>query len=240
MPQTAMVLAAGLGTRMRPLTQTTPKPLVAIHGQTLLDRTLDKLYKADISRIVVNVHYLANQIIDHLQKTQQTPITISDETDELLDSAGGIIKALPMLGNAPFYVLNSDTFWHDANGSTIAKLAQNFDIETMDMLILTVRRDQAASKERGDFIVAPDGRLKRAAINTPEAVIYGGVLLINPTIFTHAKPTPHSLNVYFDLAIEKGRLYGLPLEGEWYTVGTMDMIDVVEKLLVKRGEENAS
>lgn len=228
-----MVLAAGLGTRMRPLTLTTPKPLVKISGRTMLDRALDALEKTGVKTVVVNVHHLADQIVAHLEgeTNRRFDIIISDESEKLLDSAGGIIKALPHLGQKPFFVLNADTFWTEDQRSNLMKLAQNFNPETMDILMLTVARDQAAAPERGDFLMKSDGRLTRAAPDIPQAVIYGGALVIRPDVFKDAMATPQSLNLYFDRAIEKNRLYGLPLVGRWYTVGTVDMIGEVEKCL---------
>ncbi|MHC5306258.1 nucleotidyltransferase family protein [Bartonella sp. LJL80] len=234
--QKAMVLAAGLGTRMRPLTLKTPKPLVKIAGRTLLDRTLDQLQKAGIDEAVVNVHHLGSQIEDYLEARKSPHIIISNERAELLDSAGGVVKALPHLGSHPFFILNADTFWVDHGAATLAAMARHFDDDKMDMLLLTVRRDQAAGPERGDFLVGEDGKLSRAPENMQEAVIYGGAILVRPAIFAAAPVTPHSLNHYFDQSIEKGRLFGFPLEGNWYTVGTVDMIATVEELLEKRGE----
>lgn len=235
--KSAMVLAAGLGTRMRPLTLTTPKPLVEIAGRCLLDRALDSLKNAGVETVIVNVHHLADAVEDHLKSRLDLHIEISDERSQLLDSAGGVIKALPCLGNKPFYILNADTFWIDRGLSNLQAMANHFNPDTMDMLLLTVERQQAAAPERGDFLISQDGRLKRAPANMPEAVIYGGALIVHPNIFKDATIEPQSLNTYFDKAIAKGRLFGFPLHGNWYTVGTMDMIGRVEDLLRERGEK---
>lgn len=234
--RTAIVLAAGLGTRMRPLTLTTPKPLVEIAGRCLLDRTLDALQESGVEHVVVNVHHLADKIENHLKSRKNPQITISDERSKLLDSAGGVVKALPYLGPKPFYILNADTFWIDHGRPNLKLMAAAFDPEKMDMLLLTVQRDQAAAPERGDFLIANDRRLIRAPNNTYEAVIYGGALIARPEIFECAAKTPHSLNLYFDKAIERRRLFGFPLTGNWYTVGTVEMIDKVEGLMRERGE----
>lgn len=235
--KSAMVLAAGLGTRMRPLTLTTPKPLVEIAGRCLLDRALDSLKNAGVETVIVNVHHLADTVEDHLKSRLDLHIEISDERSQLLDSAGGVIKALPRLGDKPFYILNADTFWIDRGLSNLQAMADYFNPDTMDMLLLTVERQQAAAPERGDFLISQDGRLKRAAANMAEAVIYGGALIVHPNIFKDATIEPQSLNVYFDKAIAERRLFGFPLHGNWYTVGTMDMIGRVEDLLRERGEE---
>ncbi|EJF91111.1 nucleotidyltransferase family protein [Bartonella tamiae] len=230
----AMVLAAGMGTRMRPLTLKIPKPLIKIYGRTLLDRALDQLERAGIENAVVNIHHLGQQIEDHLKMRHKPHILISDECSQLLDSGGGVIKALPLLGNEPFFILNADTFWIDHDDSVLRKMEAYFNPEIMDMLLLTVRRDQSASIERGDFLMASDRQLTRAPSNISEAVIYGGVLLVHPKFFHNRSMMPHSLNLYFDEAIANKRLFGFPLDGYWYTVGRMDMIAPVEYLLQKR------
>lgn len=232
----AMVLAAGLGTRMRPLTLKTPKPLVKIAGRSLLNRALDALEKVGVKEAVVNVHYLADSIESHVESRKKPHVTISDERDQLLDSAGGIIKALPLLGETPFFVLNADTFWVDHGRPTLQAMADAFDTDKMDMLLLTVKRAQASGAAHGDFLVDKTGRLARAPLNSAEAVIYGGALILRPEIFAAAEAKPQSLNLYFDRAISQGRLYGFPLDGNWYTVGTMEMIGKVEELMRERGE----
>jgi len=237
MPTHAMVLAAGLGRRMRPVTLTTPKPLVRIQGHTLLDRVLDMLEKVKIERVVVNVHHLADQIVDHLAgQHQQRPfeIILSDERTQLLDSAGGVIKALPHLGKDPFFILNADSFWHEEDNSQLERLANGFNIRDMDMLLLTVRREQAAFPERGDFLSDIQGCLRRAAPNMQEAVIYGGALVVNPAIFYQIPVHCHSLNHYFDRAIMAKRLFGLPLEGRWYTLTTAQSIPILEQILLEK------
>lgn len=235
-PEKAVLLSAGLGTRMRPLTLTLPKPLVPICGRTLLDRALDVLQEAGVREVVINVHHLADQIEAHVKGRKNPKIIISDERTQLLDSGGGVAKALPFLGTRPFFILNSDTFWVDTETPSLMRLAKAFDPQTMDMLLLTVRRDQASGPEKGDFLLDAKGRLTRAPKGHPDAVIYGGAMITRPEIFIDAKIEPHSLNYYFDRAIASNRLYGMPLQGDWYTVGTVAMIDVVEKLLAARGD----
>lgn len=237
--ETAMILAAGLGTRMRPLTLTTPKPLVEICGKPMLLRNLQILQNAGIKKVVVNIHYLGEKIADYIaqQKFDDMDIIISDEREQLLDSAGGIIKALPLLGDEPFFVMNSDSFWVDYNQSNILRLADFFDSDKMDMAMLVVPRLTAPGNERGDFLIDDDGRLSRAPAFVNNSVIYPGCFILNPQILDRGNLEPHSLNHYFDKAIANHRLYGLALLGEWYTAGTMDMIDVVENLMKSRHQD---
>jgi len=230
----AMLLAAGLGTRMRPLTLTTPKPLVKVGGRALIDRALDALEKTSITRVIVNLHHLGDAVRAHCQAQQASrpfEFIFSDESECLLDSGGAIVKALPYLGDKPFFILNSDTFWQEEGISNLERLGSCFDASKMDMLLLTLRRSQAALPERGDFVLDISGRLSRCAAADPQAVIYSGALITHPALFVNAKAEPHSLNLYFDRSIAAQLLYGLPLQGRWYTVGTMAAIDRVEKLL---------
>lgn len=231
----AMVLAAGLGKRMRPLTETRPKPLIEIAGRTLLDRGLDMLAEADVVRAVVNVHYLPDQIIAHVAARTAPRVTISDERDGLLDSAGGIIRALPALGGRPFYVLNADTFWVDEDEANLHRLALAWDAAAMDILLMLARPEHATGHSGGgDFRLSADGRLARAP-GEPGALIYAGAAVITPGIFAGAEPEPQSLNTYFDRAIEQGRLFGMEMHGHWVTVGTPDAIAPAEAAVRARG-----
>lgn len=228
-PTTAMVLAAGLGKRMRPVTDTIPKPLVRIAGRPLLDWGLDALAAAGVVKAVVNVHYLPDQIVEHVAGRTVPKIVISDERDGLLDSAGGIVKALPELGDAPFFVLNADTFWIDRGRSNLERLALEWDDARMDILIMLAELESATGHSGGtDFLVAADGRLSRAQ-GSPEGVIYAGAAIVHPRIFAGAAPEPHSLNRYFDRAIAVGRLFGMTMAGHWITVGTPDAIPRAEE-----------
>jgi N-acetyl-alpha-D-muramate 1-phosphate uridylyltransferase len=227
-PRTAMVLAAGLGKRMRPITDTIPKPLVEVAGRTLLDWGLDSLARASVATAVVNVHYLPDQIIGHLHGRTAPRIVISDERDMLLDSAGGIVKALPELGDEPFFILNADTFWIDAGQSNLERLALEWDSRRMDILLMLSDISKATGHSGGtDFVRASNGRLARAA-GDPAGLIYAGAAIVPPQLFAKAPVEPHSLNRYFDAAIAKGRLYGMPLAGSWITVGTPDAIAPAE------------
>lgn len=234
--KTAIILAAGLGTRMRPLTEKIPKPLVPVGGKPLLQYCFDSLEDAGFEQAIVNVHYLPDQIIDYVAQVKQSfQICISDERDELLDSGGGIVNALgqiEQLGHAPFLLLNADTFWldDDAQGEkNITQLVQNFDAEEMDILLMIVPISRTTGHHgRGDFNVDEKGRLSRFFGTTPESVIYAGAAIINPIIFDQISERKFSINQCFDEAIEKGRLYGHVMHGHWITVGTMDAISDAE------------
>ncbi|WP_095083187.1 nucleotidyltransferase family protein [Mesorhizobium sophorae] len=225
---TAIVLAAGLGKRMRPITDTIPKPLVKIAGKTLLDWGLDSLAAAGVGKAVVNVHYLPEQIIAHVAARRTPKIIISDESEKLLDSAGGIVKALPELGGKPFYILNADTFWIDQGPLNLGRLALAWDAAKMDILLMLADLHQATGHYGStDFLVAPDGGLRRSK-GDPAGLIYAGAAIVHPRLFEDAQSGPHSLNAYFDTAIAAGRLFGMPMQGHWITVGTPDAIPLAE------------
>ncbi|MBL8579818.1 MAG: nucleotidyltransferase family protein [Mesorhizobium sp.] len=226
-----MVLAAGLGKRMRPITDTMPKPLVEIAGRTLLDRGLDSLAEAGVTKAVVNVHYFPEQIVAHVAGRASPDIVISDESAGLLDSAGGIVKALPELGPEPFYILNADTFWIDAGGSNLDRLALAWDAARMDILLMLADLDSATGHSGGtDFLIGRDGVLARAK-GAPDGLIYAGVAILNPAILAGAPAGPLSLNRYFDQAIAAGRLHGMRMRGRWITVGTPDAIPQAEAVV---------
>ncbi|MFC4624487.1 nucleotidyltransferase family protein [Daeguia caeni] len=233
MPETAMVLAAGLGKRMRPITETMPKPMVKVAGKPLIDWCLEPVQRAGVKKAVVNVHYLADQIEAHLKDCKGPRIVISDERELLLDSAGGIINALPQLGAEPFFILNADTFWvGDEADPNLPRLAKAWDDAAMDILLMTTRFDQATGFEgTGDFVADEEGRLRRARDVAGSPVIYAGAGIIHPRIFSGAQRGVASLNTYFDAAIATGRLYGLPMVGHWLTVGTPEAIDKAEAAL---------
>jgi len=229
--RTAMVLAAGLGKRMRPITETMPKPLVPVAGKPLIDWGLDALEASGIETAVVNVHYLPDQMIAYLGQRARPRILISDERDELLDSAGGIVKALPLLGVEPFYIVNADTFWIDCTTSNLERLALAWDALASDILLMLSDFESATGHgNKADFVMYEDGRLRRAEPGET-GFIYAGAAILNPRIFAGAEARPHSLNVYFDRAIEAGRLHGLSLEGSWITVGTPDAIGAAEAVV---------
>jgi MurNAc alpha-1-phosphate uridylyltransferase len=227
---TGMVLAAGLGTRMRPITDSLPKPLVAIAGKPMLDHALDRLAAAGIARAIVNVHHLADKVEAHLQQRPGAPsITISDERPLLLETGGGVKHALPLLGEKPFVVMNSDSLWIEGPRSNIARLQAAFDAQRMDMLLLLAPTASALGYDgRGDFTMAGDGKLARRAERVVAPFVYAGVGVFQPKLFAETPDGAFSLNLLFDRAIAERRLYGLRLDGEWLHVGTPDSITEAE------------
>jgi MurNAc alpha-1-phosphate uridylyltransferase len=228
-PQTAMVLAAGFGQRMRPLTDKMPKPLVPVAGKPLLDHVLDRLADAGVTRAVINVHYLAEQIERHVATRARPQVTISDERGVLLDTGGGVIKALPLLGDAPFFHINSDTIWIDGVRPNLTRLAEHFDAATMDgLLLLAPSAGSIGYDGRGDFKMAPDGRLRARPERDVAPFVYAGAAILSPRLFDGAPQGAFSLTKLFARAIEAGRLHGLRLEGLWMHVGTPGAIAQAE------------
>ncbi|MGH6663451.1 MAG: nucleotidyltransferase family protein [Pseudolabrys sp.] len=231
-PKTAMVLAAGLGTRMRPLTDKMPKPLVEVTGRALIDHALDRLAEAGVERAVVNVHHFAEQLERHLAMRKKPKISISDERGLLLGTGGGVVKALPMLGDEPFFHFNSDTLWIDGVKPNLARLAEGFDPAAMDaMLLLAPTIGSIGYAGRGDFGMAPDGRLRRRGEREVAPFVYAGAALLSRALFDHAPEGEFSLTDLFDRAAQKGRLHGLRLEGLWMHVGTSDATALAEKAI---------
>jgi MurNAc alpha-1-phosphate uridylyltransferase len=228
-PRHAMVLAAGLGQRMRPITDTLPKPLVRIAGKAMLDHALDRLAAVGVTDAVVNVHHLAGKIEAHLATRTGPRIVISDERVELLETGGGVTKALPLLGTAPFFHLNSDSLWVEGEVSNLAAMARAWEPERMDMLLMLA--DVASSMGydgAGDFHVAADGRLARRRQGEQVPHIYAGVAIIKPELLHDAPSGPWSLNLLFDRLIAAGRLHGHVMHGEWLHVGTPAAIPEAE------------
>jgi MurNAc alpha-1-phosphate uridylyltransferase len=233
-PTRAMVLAAGLGTRMRPLTDTLPKPLVQVAGQALLDHVLDRLADAGVTTAVVNVHHMADQIESHLKGRTRPTIAISDERGALLDTGGGIVKALPLLGAAPFFHMNSDTVWIEGVTPNLGRLGAQFDPARMDILLLLASTTASIGYGgRGDFAMAPDGSLRRRAEREVVPFVYAGAAVMSPGQFAGLKTEKFSLNRMFDRAIEAGRLYGVRLEGTWMHVGTPEAIKAAEAAILE-------
>jgi MurNAc alpha-1-phosphate uridylyltransferase len=227
-----MVLAAGLGTRMRPHNGAIPKPLVTVSGKSLVDYVLDRLAAAGVERAVVNVHHLADQIERHLAARSRPEIVISDERNELLGTAGGVIKAFPALGSAPFFHVNADTIWIDGIHSNLLRLAAAFDPARMDALLLLA--STAASigyTGRGDFLMDPDGRLRRRGEREITPFVYAGAAILTPGFFAPAKAGRSSMSPLFDCAIAAERLYGVRLEGLWMHVGTPEAVKAAEAAL---------
>jgi MurNAc alpha-1-phosphate uridylyltransferase len=229
-----MVLAAGLGTRMRPLTDTRPKPLIEVAGKPLLDHVLDRLADAGVERAVVNVHYLAEQIITHTKSRTKPRVTISDERGLLLGTGGGVVKALGELGAAPFFHINSDTIWIDGVTPNLTRLTQAFDAATMDaLLLLAPTTGSIGYAGRGDFAMAPDGRLNRRAEREVAPFVYAGAAILSPAMFNGAPQGEFSLTDLFDRAADVGRLHGLRLEGLWMHVGTPEAVGEAEAAIRK-------
>ena len=227
--KSAMVLAAGLGTRMRPLTGTMPKPLVKVAGRALLDHVLDRLSDAGVERAVVNVHHFAEQIIGHVAARTRPKIVISDERGVLLDTGGGVVKALPELGPAPFYHLNADTIWIDGVKPNLARLAEAFDPQSMDALLLLAPTAGSIGYDgRGDFTMATDGRLQARPERDVAPFVYAGAAILAPALFADAPKGGFSLIELFGRAAATGRLSGLRLEGLWMHVGTPEAVAAAE------------
>jgi len=231
-PNCAIVLAAGLGTRMRPYVGNVPKPLVQVRGKPLIDYALDRLAEAGIERVVVNVHYLADTLERHLASRKAPHVIISDERGELLGTGGGIAKALPKLGDAPFFLINSDTFWLDGIKPNLARLAKGFDAKSTDaLLLLAPTTGSIGYSGRGDFAMAPDGRLRPRAEREVVPFVYAGAAILSPALFAGAPAGAFSLTVLFDRAAERERLFGLRLEGLWMHVGTPEAVTAAEAAL---------
>ncbi|MGU3541627.1 nucleotidyltransferase family protein [Methylobacterium sp. A52T] len=231
----AFVLAAGLGKRMRPVTATVPKPLVEVSGKALLDHALDRVAEAGIESAVVNVHYLADLIEGHLARRAEgaapgPATTVSDERAALLETGGGIRKALPLLGDAPFVVLNSDSFWLEGPASNLRRLIETWDGDRMDGLLLVAPTATSLGYEgAGDFVMDPDGRLERRGERAVAPFIYAGVAILTPGLFADTPEGAFSLNLLFDRAIGARRLFGMRLDGQWLHVGTPEAIRAAEE-----------
>jgi MurNAc alpha-1-phosphate uridylyltransferase len=228
-PRTAMVLAAGLGERMRPLTDRMPKPLVPVAGKPLIDHVLDRLAAAGVGRAVVNVHYLADMVERHLKDRTRPQIVISDERDKLLNTGGGVVKALAALGREPFFHVNSDTIWIDGVKPNLERLAEAFDPATMDALLLLAPVSTSIGYPgRGDFTMAPDGRLTSRGERDIAPFVYAGAAILRPELFKNAPAGAFSLTTLFQRAEAVDRLHGLRLEGVWMHVGTPEAIKDAE------------
>jgi MurNAc alpha-1-phosphate uridylyltransferase len=224
-----MVLAAGLGLRMRPLTDRMPKPLVPVAGSPLLDHVLDKLADAGVSEAIVNVHYLPDQIIDHVARRSRPKVIISDERDVVLGTGGGVVKALPLLGDAPFYHLNADTMWIDGVRPNLARLAEAFDPARMDILLLMAPTASSIGYSgSGDYAMLTDGALRKRKENQVVPFVYAGVAILSPSLFKDAPKGEFSLTRMFDRANEQERLFGLRMDGVWMHVGTPDAVRAAE------------
>jgi MurNAc alpha-1-phosphate uridylyltransferase len=237
----AMVLAAGLGTRLRPITETMPKPLVPIAGKPMIDYGLDALAAAGVTHAVVNVHHFAEKMEAHLAAYPHLDITISDERDGLMNSGGGLKKGLALLDPGLVYVMNADLFWvgeMPGEKTNLEKLADFFDPERMDMVLLCVPLDRTTGHNgKKDFQLDPDGRLSRYAEGGENPVVYAGAIVMPSSLLDDAPDDAFNLNIYFDRAIADGRLFGVMMDGEWITVGTPDALPAAEAVIARHSVE---
>jgi len=235
-PEVAMVMAAGLGKRMRPLTATRPKPLVEVAGKPLLDHCLDRLKAAGVKKAVVNVHYLADALEAHLKnRVQGIEIAVSDEREQLLETGGGLVKALPLIDADPFLAVNSDNLWIDGPVDTLRLLASGWDDARMDALLLLVPLSRAhCHKGQGDFHMTSTGKLRRRKAGGVAPFVYTGIQMISKRLLEGEHPDgPFSTNIFWDRAIAEGRCYGAVHQGLWFDVGAPPNIKAAEEILAQ-------
>ena len=232
-PTTAMVMAAGLGKRMRPLTATRPKPLVEVAGKPLIDHVFDRLRAAGVARVVVNVHYLADLLEAHLaQAARGLEVVVSDERALLMETGGGLVQARELLGNAPFFVANADNLWIDGPADALRLLASHWDDAAMDALLLLVPYARAHNhRGQGDFSLDHAGRVIRRQAGRVAPFVYTGVQILSPRLLDGWPTEPFSTNLMWDRAIAAGRAFGVVHEGLWFDVGTPEAIPKTEALL---------
>jgi len=232
MIETAMLMSAGLGKRMRPLTATRPKPLIKVAGQALIDHALDRIEEAGIRRTIVNVHYLADAIEAHLRtraKRTGMDYIVSDERDLLLETGGGLVKALPLLGDKPFLCANSDNLWINGPVDSIRALGNRWDDDAMDALLLMVPHARATGhRGSGDFRMDPLGRLTRRSPGRIAPFVFTGVQILSPRLIVDPPEASFSTNIFWDRAIAARRAYGFAHPGLWFDVGTPEAIALVE------------
>jgi N-acetyl-alpha-D-muramate 1-phosphate uridylyltransferase len=233
-PDTAMVMAAGLGKRMRPLTATRPKPLIEVNGKPLIDHVFDKLRAAGISKAVVNVHYLADVLEAHLAANADgLDITVSDERQLLLETGGGLVQAAPMIGSDPFFAINSDNFWVDGPSDTLRLLASHWDEEAMDALLLLVPHARAYNhRGLGDFHMDRFGRLSRRGRSKVAPYVFTGIQIVSKRLLKDAPEGAFSTNILWNRAIAEGRCHGAVHQGLWFDVGTPAAVKATEATLV--------
>jgi len=228
-PTTAMVFAAGLGTRMRPITLETPKPLVKVAGRALIDHCLDRFAENGVERAIVNVHWLADQIEEHLTARRAPKIVISDERARLLDQGGAIKRAAPLIGAEPFFLCNTDAFWIEGPRSNLRRLVEAFNPETMDAILLVAASAGAVGVDwPGDFTMDWAGRLTAREPRRVAPFVYTGVGIIKPQLFDGVADDVFRLAPFFFRAAERGRLYGLRLDGLWLHIGRPETIAEAE------------
>jgi MurNAc alpha-1-phosphate uridylyltransferase len=239
-PETAVILSAGLGTRMRPLTLATPKPLLPLGGQPILAHTLAQLNEAGVTRIIVNAHYLAEQIEDFMRPYAHVTVT---REEELLDTGGAVtaMAAKGLLPDAPFYIVNGDSYWVDGPSPTLNRMAKAFDPERMDVLLLLARAAGAVAETgRGDFIWPRDGGVQRRGERDVAPYLYAGVQLVSPALFIGAPAEKFSMNLLWDKALEAGRLNAIVHDGVWFHLSTPEDLERAEAVLQAREVGNTT
>ena len=233
-PFAAMVFAAGLGTRMRPITHTLPKPLVKVAGRALIDHTLDRLAEAGVDTAVVNVHWLPDLIINHLRARTAPKIIISDEREKLLDQGGGIMKAMGHLGPGAFIICNTDAIWLEGPRSNLRRMMAAWDPDKMDILLLVATTATSVGVDwPGDFQMLGDGRLVKREERTVAPFVYSGFGIIKADLFANEQREIFSLAPFFFDAAQRGKLHGLRLEGQWLHVGAPEAIEDAERTFVR-------
>jgi MurNAc alpha-1-phosphate uridylyltransferase len=232
-PRTAMIMAAGLGKRMRPLTATRPKPLIEVAGKALLDHVLERLHAAGVKKVVVNVHYLADSVEAHLTTRHHgLEVVISDERRLLLETGGGLIHAADLIDSDPFLAVNSDNLWVDGPADTLKLLASHWDDSKMDALLLLVPLAQAQNhKGMGDFHMTRTGRLRRRERSHVAPFVFTGIQMMSKRLLEDAPTGPFSTNIFWDRAIAQGRCFGAVHQGLWFDVGTPTSIKLTEAAL---------
>ncbi len=232
-PDTAFVLAAGLGKRMRPLTATRPKPLVEVAGRPLIDHALDHVRAAGVGKAVVNVHYMADALEAHLRaRASDLAITVSDERGALLETGGGMVRAAPLIGADPFFAINSDNYWVDGPVDSLRLLAGMWDGAAMDALLLVVPLARAGNhRGQGDFHMDAAGRLHRRRPSRVAPFVFSGIQLVSKRLLVGAPEGAFSTNLLWDRAIGAGRLYGVSHQGLWFDVGTPAAVIATEAAL---------
>ena len=228
----AMILAAGLGTRMGPLTSDKPKPLVELHGRTLIDHVIDRLARGGVNFVVVNVHFKAEMMKAHLAARKDVSIQICDETDNILDTGGAIANALPLFRGAPFFTQNSDSLWVEGMGRAMARMQERWDPEKMDALMLLAPCATSIGYDGpGDFEMDTGGRLRRRVEMKLAPFVWTGLQIVHPRLFDGAPSGRFSINLLWDKAIENERLFGIRLDGVWMHVGTPEAKSEAELFL---------
>lgn len=225
----AMILAAGEGRRLRPLTDHTPKPLISVGGKMMLDHALDQLAAVGIKRCVINTHHLAEQVEAHVKDVTNMEVIISHES-ELLNTGGGIMKALPYFGGEPFFVLNADIWWRDAGHSSLTQLNQFWNSSQMDALLLLVPVEKAIGYTGvGDYFLTPEGHAHYRKDEPTAPYIFSGIRIIHPRLLAGQEVRPFSIVPFFHKAEGKGRLFGLVYDGDWGDIGTLESLKAINE-----------